>query len=165
MATYVNGYSYPMFKIFTSTGTLIESINLDYCGNEGLVETVEFISVKHNYTDYSTAMTFSGVHYYFDLSYVDYSDKTNTLAIKRILNYAIDGNKIILYPRSDVLCRMFEVLLISDNISIGIMKGGYYSVGNRLLKIKFRTKDLQPYVDFVNPDDLAVILDDYIIKS
>lgn len=159
---FVNGYSYPTFKVYDGT-TFIESIALDYCGAEGLIENMEFITVQHNYTDYSTAQVIEGVHYYFDLSYSEYSNKTNTLKIKRILNYAIDGNKIFIYPRTDVLNRFFEVLLIPDNLTIGIAKGGISAIGNKHIKLKFRTKDLQAYVNWVDPNDLTVCLWNYTI--
>ena len=158
---YVTGYSYPMFKIYSGT-TLIESINLDYCGAEGLFETYELLGYEHNFTDYSTSQAIQGVHYYFDLSYSEYSDMTNSLKIKRIVNYAIDGNKIYIYPRADILNRFYEVILIRDNITLGILKGGILAAGNKGIKIKFRTKNKLPYLDWLNVNDLTVV-NDYLI--
>lgn len=152
---YVNGYSNPKFKILNGNQE-VETISLDYCGVNGLVESNEFIYVNHNLIDYSTLQTIKGLHIHFTLDYVDYSDLNNTLSIQNIINYAIAGFRVFLYPRAETY-RNFEVILELDSVDIGIMKGGEKSIGNKLLQLKFRTKYLQSNLAWINPNNISLI--------
>lgn len=156
---FVNGYTYPMFRIIDDKGQT-EYVNLDYCGANGLTESNEFIYLNHTLIDYSTIQQVQGMHIHFDLDYADYSDSSNTLNIQKVLNAFLNqdiGYKVYLYPRAENLNRYFEIILESQEVAIGIMKGGNNAVGNNRITLKFRTKNLQRYMTWDDTNLLAVI--------
>lgn len=162
MRQYVNGYSYPQFKIY-SGNTLIETIDLNLTDTSGLVEEYEFYYINHQLIDYTNYKNIQGFHINFNLSYESYSKKSNTLNIKKLLDYFISNDyTIILTPRYDFQLNAWEVVLLNDILEIGLLRNGINAVGNRLINLQFKTKYIQTKIPWYDLDDLSVTLDDFI---
>lgn len=154
MKNFITGHSYPLFKIYNGN-TYIEDISLNLCGVDGLKESYESFGVKHELLSFTTVTKWKGMHINFKLSYSEYSNKDNSLKIMKLLNYIINGYKIILYPRADILSRSFEVIFVGEPFELGIMKGGLHATGNKLITLSFKTKYLQTSINWVDPDNIS----------
>lgn len=135
----VTGYSSPHFDIYYDDYTLLDSIDLKLCDSTGLTEDYEFISIEHNLIDYSTIQTYLGYYITFTLSYAEWSDAENSLKIKNLINYSLNNYRIFIQPRID-LARSFEVNMLRDGFSLGIMKNGIKAIGNTGIVLKYKTK-------------------------
>lgn len=152
---FVNGYSNPRFDIYNGNN-FVETINLDLTMSAGLVEKINEHSIQHELQNLTKEKEILGYSIDFKLSYAQYSDKTNTLNIKKLLKYEKEKKTLILYPRADVLGRYFTVLGMNDTIEIGINKGAESAQGNRLIELKYTTKYLLDDLLFLDPDDIIV---------
>jgi len=159
MGNYLNGVGYPIFLIKSvEDDSLIESISLDLCGEEGLTETYEE-DFKRNqlenkrYIDFD----FKGCMIKFSLDYSSYIKKNNLINIEKLFAYHTNplSYKLILIPRSDAQARNFEVRFSNPNFSLGIMKGGRNAKGHRLPILEFTT--VSPVSkNFIDPDLLSM---------
>lgn len=126
---YLNGVSYPVFKIKTLANELVEVINLDLCGENGLTEEYEEdykrVTLESNsrIIDYD----FRGARIKFILDYSDYVRVDNLMNIEKLFFYNSlpETYKIILSPRADIGARQFEVRLADGKYSLGIQPDAY----------------------------------------
>ena len=163
MGNFINGYSTPRILIKDINNNLIETVDLMLTGSDGLTEEYEFFYIEHNLINYSTVKTFKGYHINFNLSYTEYSPKSNSFKIMNLINYIFQNNyKLILYPRSEILSRYFEVNFSGNPLELGIMRGGSKAIGNHGIELNFRTKYLQTNLNWLDPDDVITPLDDFI---
>ena len=108
MSNYINGYSTPQFKIYNSSNVEETTIDLNLCGQDGLMENYEFFSTRHNLLNYQENVNWYGFHINFNLSYSEYSDKTNALKIMKLINYIMNDYRIKIIPRTDLLRRQYD---------------------------------------------------------
>lgn len=158
---YINGYSTPRFLIYDKINlSWIDTIDLNLCDSEGLIEDNKPIGINFDLIDYSTIPEWFGFHTYFKLSYSENSTKENSLKIKKLMNYFFSNDCIIkLIPRIDDIKRIKEIIFTGENITIGIKKGGSKARGNRLIVLNFRTKDLETKLDWTDPDERTIVTD------
>ncbi len=165
MAEYITGYSKPRFLIINSSGLIIDTIDLNLCGTDGLTENYEFYLAKHNLLNYSEVTYFYGYHINFNLSYSEYSNKTNSLAISKLINHILNNYKLIIVPRIDILNRYYNVNYTGDSITLNILNNGANSIGNKSIELNFRTSELQTQMKWLNPDDLTITIDDFVVAA
>ena len=120
----INGSGYPVVHIHNvSDGSLLRSINLDYCNFEGgekenYKEDFKRITLEKNnrFLDYS----FKAARITFTLDYSQLAEVSNLMNIESIYYYHSlpDLYFIRLQPRSDVISRQFEVR-IDGEYSLG----------------------------------------------
>lgn len=159
---FVNGSSTPKFTI-KNNDTIINTIILDLTDENGLVEEYEFYSIKHQLLNYSNIHKTNGFHINFSLPYSSYSAKENLLKIKLIINYFIQGTyQVYLTPRSDFNMNTYEVVMNMDTMQMGLLKGGQYAVGNRLVELGLKTKYIQTTMNWFDLDDLYITIDDFV---
>lgn len=162
MGNFINGYDKPRFRILDSNNNLIEEIDLDLTGEEGLVETYKDASIFHTLEKDKEIVKVKRQgkkRIEFHLSYTRYVQKSNAFKIQKILMYEENDYKLFLIPRRDVLARSFEVVYSGDEYSIGLNKGGINAQSNRLLELKWITKKLE-LPNWVDPDNLIVDFDE-----
>lgn len=165
MRQYVNGYSTPQFKIY-SGNNLIDTIDLNLTDTTGLVEEYEIYSINHQLIDLTNSNNLQGFHINFFLSYKSYSKKSNSINIKRLLDYFITNDyTITLTPRTDFPLNTWEVLLTNDTLQIGLLKNGINAVGNRLIDLQFKTKHIQTKIPWYDMDDFSISLEDFITTN
>lgn len=96
----------------------------------------------------------------FILNYVDYTVvKGDILNIATILNASTetrDEIQIYLVPRNDYPNRFFKVLYTSEDFTLDIARGGENAPGNKGISLQFEIVDLQPKLNLIDPDALAV---------
>lgn len=158
---YINGYDKPKFIIYDGL-TYVKEIELRLCDEDGLTEEYEFLYIEHNMLNYSQEKLFKGYHIHFNLSYKSWSDATNTIKIRDLINYILLGYKILLYPRKDDY-RVYEVNYTGDTFTLNIMKMGERAIGNTGIELNFRTKYKQSTLDWTNPNDSRLITIDNFI--
>lgn len=164
MSDYINGSSYPIFKIYNSSDVLVDTIALNLCDEKGLTETYEFIKITHDLLNYSIVQKVKGFHLNFELSYESWSKKEHSMKIARLFDYIINTNdyKFILTPRVDVLNRYFEVINVNDSLTINIMRNGLNAIGNKGINLQFKTKWLGTNLQWVDPTDLNIAIEDFV---
>lgn len=156
----IGGNDKPKFLIYTKDGNKIDEIQLNLCDEEGLVEEYELIATEHDLYNYSTEIEYDGYHLYFNLSYNRFSNNENTQKIGKLIQYILSNKRIELMPRVDVNIVKYEVIYLTDNtIQKGVLKGGSNSKGNRLMNLRFRTKNLQQNINWYDPRNLFVAVD------
>jgi len=154
---FIDGYSNPVFHISNAITKTKEIINLDLCDEAGLTKEYELFAIKHDLLDYSTETNWQGFHIHFTLPY-SYSDKINTMNIKKLINYILDKNinyVINLQPRIDNI-NTYEVICTTDKFTLNIMKGGTKAIGNKISELTFRTKYIQTKIDWVDTSTYAI---------
>ncbi len=159
MSNYINGVSYPAILVLSADGTnIIEEIELDLCGEGGLVEEYEE-DFKRNKLESGRIIDFDfkGSNIIFTLDYSEYVKKSLMFKIEKIYAYHSQPllYKLILIPRADVQARSFEVRLEDGRFSMGVLKGGVNAKGNRLPVIKFVTLNPQSK-NFMDSDNLQI---------
>lgn len=164
MKNYINGYSTPKFVIKDpDSQAIIDTIELNLCGSDGLSEEYEFIAIKHKLLNYSEYSKWMGYFINFTLSYSEYSSKSNSLKVMALINYILYGCDITLYPRTDVLSRVFDVNFAGDSMKLGILRGGINSVGNKGIELSFRTKNILTEINWIDPDEITVPIEDFAV--
>ena len=163
MKQYVNGSSFPIFYVKDSGNNTTDTIALPLCGADGLTERFETVFIEHELQNYSSVKKFLGHHVYFNLSYSDYSNLDTTLKIGKLMNYILNNNRLVIQPRAEILSRSFSVIFTGNEFELGILKGGVRAGGNRGINLQFRTTKIQSQITFVNPNDLTIPIDDFII--
>ena len=159
MSNFVNGYSYPIFRIYSSAGVLLDTIELPLTGKDGLREKFNELSIRHEFLNYSRRKSFQGLHIDFTLNYSEFTNKTTSAKIFHLLNYETQGKTIHLQPRADVGARNFEVIGFNDSIELGILKGGQYASGNHGITLNYSTAVKQDYYQVTDPDNVAISID------
>ena len=159
MSNYINGVSYPRILVKNSLNEIIDTIDLDLCGANGLTEeyTEDFKRIElesGRFIDYDTR----GSRITFTLDYSEYIKKANLFLIERIFFYnSIPEYTLLLYPRLDVLARNFEVRLLDGTFSLGILTGGVNAKGHKYPVLKFITATTGSKL-FIDPDLLYLPL-------
>lgn len=143
LSNVINGWENPVFTIYNPSGILIETIDLPLTNSRGLVESYEIIKKQTEAINASIKQKIQGYRISFSLYYDEYVSGNTLLEIKKIINHAKLGNKLVITPRADKPARAFEVILNMDNFDIGLLKGGANAIGHRLPVLQFTTKYLQ----------------------
>lgn len=151
MADFINGWQNPVFKIYDEN-VLVEIINLPITGASGLVESTQELKTSHRLLNYSTVEDIYGYWITWTLPYSEYANKDTMLKIQKIMKYRKSGFRIYLIPRSDDATRGFWVVYTGDSLDFGIKRGGASAIGNRLVTIEFRTKDLIENLNWTDPN-------------
>lgn len=142
MSEFLTGCEYPVFKIYDSaTEILIETIQLDLTGSGGLIETVTSPhDTIHRLITGEIAVQTSSDRITFTMDYSDMLNKENGLKIYDIWKYwkekdmfGNQKNKIILYPRAEILNRFFEVVYTGEGFELGISRGDIQAVNTRFI--------------------------------
>lgn len=153
---FINGWSYPIFKIYHPTKHyLVETISFPITNSDGLIETVEELKVKHLFLNYSYKEKIDGYRISWCLPYNEYVKKETMFKIQKILRYRKSNYRINLTPRADMLKRHFDVIYTGDTLDFGIKKGGTNAVGNRLVQISFTTKNIVDDPNWRDPDEVT----------
>ncbi len=157
MATkkYINGYDKPKFLIYYNDYTYVETIELNLCDEDGLTEEYEFLYIEHKLLDYSEEKLFNGLHIYFILSYKSWSDNTNSMKIKKLLNYSLGNYRIFIFPRVDDY-RNYEVNFTGDSFNLNMMKNGMNAIGNTGIELKYKTKYKLTELDWSDPNNSRI---------
>lgn len=137
---YINGYSKPIFKIFTSGNPVpTETIEIDN-KYQFINEYLEDIYIENE--DYSGAVfnkyRYSIIH--FNLDFSQLFTKTNALKIQQVIKAFYAGKTVHIIPHRDYSSRFFDISLVPDKRLIGLLYGGALSGGNYGFTINFRTK-------------------------
>jgi hypothetical protein len=143
LSNVINGWENPIFNIYNPSGVLIETIELPLTNRQGLVESYEIIKKQTDVINFAIKQKILGYRISFSLYYDEYVSGNALLDIKKIINHAKLGNKLVLIPRADKPSRTFEVVVNMDNFDIGLLKGGAKAIGHRLPVLQFTTKYLQ----------------------
>jgi len=160
LADYINGYSFPRFRILDASNNITEEIDLELTNSDGLIENYIDNDIQHILElDKEIVKVRRGGkrRIEFTLHYNQRFQKALGLKIQRILNYEQNGFKIFLIPRSDVLGRSFEVVYSGDEFQIGINRGGAYAQSNKMLVMKWVTKRIE-LPNWIDPDDIYIPL-------
>jgi len=161
--SYINGYSYPIFRIYSSVGVLLDTIELTLTGRDGLREKYNELNIRHEFLNYSRKKSFQGVHIDFTLNYSEFTNKTTSLKIFNLLNYEAQGKIIYLQPRADIGSRSFEVIGMNDTIELGILKGGVNAGGNYGITLNYTTANKETYYRVTDPSNVELPLDNLTI--
>lgn len=155
MPNYINGWKWPVFKIFEQPpiNTLIDTINLPIVNASGLIENVQVLNITHEFNSRTLVQRILGYRITWTLPFDEYAKAQTMQDIQQIIRYCKAGYKIVLTPRADLPTRNFEVLYTGESFDMGIKKGGAGSVGNRLVVIEFTTKYLLDDIGWVDPND------------
>lgn len=154
---FLNGYSYPTFKIYLiSNGELIDTISLSLTNSSGLTESYEIIKKFHELFNNTIEERIKGLRFRWSLPYDEYTSLENGTKIDQIVKYFCAKNstsehlyRIVLIPRNDLPTRNYEVLL-EDGFEFGIMKGGIKAKGNKKPILKMMSKYLIPDLQWVD---------------
>jgi hypothetical protein len=149
----INGIGYPIFKIYLS-GSFVEDIELPLTNKTGLIELYEEKSITHELNSHTTLKTIDGWKIYFKLYYNEFTSKTTTQKIIRLLNLEKNGYTIYLVPRNDNLGRVFEVVGLNNQINLGVLKDA-----NRLIELNYVTKNLVTNLVAIDIEDNIVVFD------
>lgn len=163
MKQYVNGSSFPIFYIKDDNNNVIETIELPLCNADGLIERFETMFIEHELQNYSTVKKFLGHHIYFNLSYSEFHNLDTTLKIGKLMNYILENYRLVIQPRADIPSRSFSCIYSGNRFELGLLKGGIRAGGNRGINLEFRTKNIQSQIQFVNPNDICIPIEDMII--
>lgn len=151
---YINGYMYPVFNIYTASGTFLEAVTLDLCGTEGLKEYYNFEMILNKQDNLEEYTKVKGIKLEFELNYNEYANATLMSNIEKIIDAILNNHKIYIYPRADYLWRVYEVIYTGDIIELGILKGGEYARGMKGVVLKFRTKNKITKLNWINPNNI-----------
>jgi len=164
MSNIINGYSYPRFRILTSSDVFVEEIDLDFTNSGGLIETYKDEDITHVLEkNKEIVKVYRGKkRIIFTLHYDEFIKKENSLKIQSILEYENNGYKIILIPRSDVLSRSFQVVYSGEDFELGINRGGAFANSNKSVIMKWTSKRLEK-INWVDIDNIYVPLDFAIV--
>jgi len=155
MSDYINGSSFPKIRITDVNDAPvsgIDEINLDLCGEGGLVESYvedfKRITLRKNkrLKDYD----FQGSRIRFTLDYSDYIKTDMLFVIEQIFSFNAlpETYKLWLYPRADKLGRFFEVRLEDGAFDLALLP---QREGHSLPILKFITVETQSK-NFVTSD-------------
>ncbi|MBM4158584.1 MAG: hypothetical protein FJ216_07380 [Ignavibacteria bacterium] len=148
---FLNGYKNPKFLILDKSFKIVDTISLELCDEDGLIEEILPLSVKQIGWDFNEDTKPLGIHIVFNLSY-SFSDKTNTKKIISLINYYLGGYTLKLFPRSDIYQRSFFVNYLSDSFTLALAKGGYFAKGHKKIKLQFKTKEKLNNILYIDPD-------------
>lgn len=140
---YINGVSFPIFEIRSLANVLVETITFPLCQENGLTEDYEedFKRVElqsGEIVDYD----FKGSRIRFELDYSSFANADTILDVEKLFYYNTlpESYKIMIIPRADLKARRFEVKLDDGKYSLGVLKGGVNSQGNKNMIIRFVSK-------------------------
>ncbi len=159
MSKYLNGYSYPIFRIYDGTN-FIEEISLPLTNSKGLIEDYTEYSLEHEFLNYSETKKIFGYKINFNLNYDEWVSKDTAKKIINLLIHEYNGRKIILIPRQDVPSRYYEVIGKNKSLQIGIMKGGINANGHKGFNLNFVTKNIVE-LNYIDPDNIVILNIDY----
>lgn len=139
----INGYSFPKFKILdTDNNQIGDDIDLCVTNSDGLIESYGNEDIIHILEkNREIVKIYKDERITFTLHYNQFIDSENLLKIDKIHQLERNGYKVMLYPRSDILSRRFEVTYTGDEIQIGLNQDA--EQGHRLLIVKWETKRLE----------------------
>lgn len=152
MSNYINGYGYPVFKIYNSSNTLLATYSFPYTNEGGCLE--ENIpryktAVNINNTKYSVI---KGWHKKWTLHYDNFIKLTDSLNLAELLKYfASESYQRIFYPRNDNYLYKFDVNCTNASFLLGILKGGLYAPGNKGIIIELETRTELTELGWMNP--------------
>lgn len=148
---FVNGYKHPRFDIRDAGNkNSIDLIDLDLTNSPGLLETYKRIRRRKTDLNFKLKEKFKGYRNLFTFPYDKWSRAVNTLKIRKLFDYGDEGRLITLMPRSDADERSFACLNDTDELNIGIIRGDFYSPGNKLIIIRFICIDLTPRIPILD---------------
>lgn len=149
----INGASYPVVKLydprFPSEPRF--TVHLPLTNEGGLVESYQIRKISHELIDLDTAspgITTAEIVLGYTITFTLHYDKFITgealyEGVKKILDAAKAGWRIVLVPREDAPWREFDVLLANDSLELGITKGGAKAKYHRLPVLVFKTRSLE----------------------
>lgn len=151
-STYINGVSFPIVKIKDTSGAVVDTINLDLCGANGLIEeyTEDFKRVVLGKNKKKIDYDFKGTDIIFILDYSEYSATGNLFDIELIKTYnrSPELYNLFLIPHSDLPGRSFQVRLEDGKYSQRVI---FDEVGHELPILRFVT--IQPgETNFLDPN-------------
>lgn len=157
MGKYINGYGFPIFRIFNTSNKITEQLELPWTDEDGLVETLSEITVRKELYNGTTDNYTRGFKINFILSYNRYLDKSTVKKIRSIIEAQKAGYRINFIPRNDLVRRNFDVVLVSDKIDLGILKGGVSAIGNNRIVLELVTKYMQDSTTWIDPDEIQYL--------
>lgn len=154
---YVNGYDRFQFKIVDSINNS-ETINFSF-KYKALTWYYEKISIVQRDISGDLKKKVIRVDHEWRIFYTDAIEKDDLLKFKRIENAESDGNRLLLTPHIDYPWNEFEVLILDEKRTIGLMPHGRgrESTLNYGYEISFINKYKISDVKIIDPDYIPVI--------
>lgn len=148
----LNGYQQPRIQILDSTGAVVETYNLDLCGEDGLIRTFDSFPIVHNVVGGEMKVKHRKIRNKYVLHYSKYSSNENTEKILSIINRVLNNKKIILTPRVDVVELKEEVVCVNSDlqdIKLKLMVNrGENTKGFEGIILRFTGKYKQTQIDY-----------------
>ena len=155
MANYIIGSGTSRFYLINNssrTGST-QIIDLPLTNSNGLTISWEEVSIKHLLiSQRRMAKKILGWTVKFTLDYSEYIQKNDLIKIKTIIDSARAGWTLRLVPRVDDLSSYYDVYYSGQSLDINILHGGTNAIGNKSVVLEFTTIDLQPSLNFTDPD-------------
>jgi hypothetical protein len=162
MSNIVNGTGHPIIRIYN--GSNWYSFELSNCDSSGLKEKKIPERIIHKLWNGEIVPENYGYHIQFYLNYDELSDKINSLKIAELKNLILnDSNIIWLTPRSNLPQRNFEVVEITEDFEMGLENNSEDSLGNTGLHLVFQTKYRQTKYNWIDPDNVGIVFDDFVV--
>lgn len=154
---YVNGYDKPRFTIVDSDNNRT-TIDLSF-RYKALTEFYERTSVTKKNLGGRTLKKPLYVTFEWRLYYTDYIEKEDLLKLQQIEQADMDGKRLFLMPHIDYPWREFEVVVVDEKRTIGLMPhgGGRDSTANRGIEMSFVVTYPSTGMQMTDPDVIPVI--------
>lgn len=157
----INGCSNPLVKLYDPRDpeNLRETLELPLTNSGGLVESYQLRKISHELIglnaeapEITTKQKILGYTITFTLHYNEFiTGEVLYTMVKTIFDASKAGWRIVLVPRSDAPWREFEVILANETLELGINKGGTKAKAHRLPVLIFKTKNLEPNLNWFAP--------------